>query len=330
MRLSLIICTFMRPHSLECLLTSVENQIVKPDEVIIVDGSLNDETKDLINLSSFTFNLKYYLVSQADRGLTLQRNYGISKVDPNSDLISFLDDDLILLEDYFQQIKLTFEQNSSAIGVGGIDLIENSYFKKKPSVNYSSFNYFEIDGWVSKEPLRYKLRKLFGLMSSNKPGIVPSYGHGRTELPPNGNIYRVEHFMGGIATYKRSLFNHISFSSYFQGYGLYEDFDFCIRALKIGDLFVNTSAQVKHYHEPSGRPNYFKYGKMVVRNGYYILNLRFPKNTFINKLKWHLITLLLAHLRLVNSISGPNRRIAFNDYAGRMIGWVSLFFNSPK
>ncbi|MBA4283803.1 MAG: glycosyl transferase family 2 [Candidatus Puniceispirillum sp.] len=330
MRLSLIICTFMRPKSLFSLLASVENQIRKPDEVIIVDGSLNDETKKLINSSSFSFNLKYFLVDQANRGLTLQRNFGISKVNPQTDLISFLDDDLILLEDYFNEIILTFKNFESAIGVGGIDLVENRYFKKEPNRNYSSFNFFELDGWVSKEPLRYKVRKIWKLMSDNQPGIVPHFGHGRSDFPPNKKTYQVEHFMGGIATYKNKLFKHISFSSYFQGYGLYEDFDFCLRALDFGELFVNTTAQVRHYHEPSGRPNYFKYGKMVVRNGWYVWNLRYPDNTFINKVKWHLITLILAHLRLINSITGPNRVISLHDYFGRIFGWFSLFFRTPK
>jgi glycosyltransferase involved in cell wall biosynthesis len=320
----------MRPKSLISLLASVENQIRKPDEVIIVDGSLNEETKDLINSSSFSFNLKYFLVDQANRGLTLQRNFGISKVNSQTDLVSFLDDDLIILEDYFNEIILTFKSFESAIGVGGIDLVENRYFKKGPNSNYSSFNFFELDGWVSKEPLRYKVRKILNLMSDNQPGVVPPFGHGRSDFPPNGKTYQVEHFMGGIATYRSRLFKHISFSSYFQGYGLYEDFDFCVRALVFGDLFVNTNAQVRHYHEPSGRPNYFKYGKMVVRNGWYVWNLRYPDNTFINKVKWHLITLILAHLRLINSITGPNRVISLHDYFGRIFGWFSLFFKTPK
>ena len=330
MKLSLIICTYMRPNSLFSLLASVENQIRKPDEVIIVDGSVNDETKKLINSSSFSFNLNYFLVDQVNRGLTLQRNFGISKVNPQTDLISFLDDDLILLKDYFNQIILTFKNFESAIGVGGIDLVENRYFKKEPNCNYPSFNFFELDGWVSPEPLRYKVRKILNLMSDNQPGIVPPYGHGRSDFPPNGNTYQVEHFMGGIATYRIRLFKHISFSNYFQGYGLYEDFDFCLRALDFGDLFVNTNAQVRHYHEPSGRPNYFKYGKMVVRNGWYVWNLRYPNNTFINKVKWHLITLILAHLRLINSITGSNRVISLHDYLGRIFGWFSLFFRTPK
>lgn len=330
MKLSLIVCTFMRPKSLLALLTSVESQKRKPDEVIIVDGSLNDETKNIISSSSFSFNLKYFLVEPEFRGLTLQRNFGVSKVDPKSDLISFLDDDIILLSDYFHEIIFTFQKFEIAIGVGGIDLIENRYFKKDPTVEYSSFNFFEIDGWVSNEPLRYKIRKVLKLMSGVQPGIVPPFGHGRSDLPPNGKTYEVEHFMGGIATYKKSLFNLISFSSFFQGYGLYEDFDFCIRAMSFGKLYVNTAAQVKHFHEPSGRPNYYKYGKMVVRNGWYVWKLRYPENSFSNRIKWHIITIVLANLRLINSFYGSNRKDSFNDFLGRIVGWLLLLINPPK
>lgn len=330
MKLSLIICTFMRPNSCSSLLFSIEDQIRKPDEVIIVDGSLNEETKISIESNIFSFKIKYYLVDKTNRGLTLQRNFGVSKVDSDTDLISFLDDDIILLPDYFNQIINTFLNNELAIGVGGIDLVENQYILKDLNLNYSSFDYFELDGWVTKEPLRYKIRKIFNLMSKNQPGIIPLFGHGRSDFPPSGNTYQVEHFMGGIATYKRVLFKSISFSDYFQGYGLYEDFDFCVRALAFGNLFVNTKAQVKHFHEPSGRPNYFKYGRMVVRNGWYVWKLRYPVNSFDNIIKWHIITLLLAHLRLINFVLGPNRLNSFYDYVGRIIGWFSLYLKVPK
>ncbi|MEB2777521.1 glycosyltransferase family 2 protein [Algoriphagus sp. D3-2-R+10] len=328
MKLSVIICTFMRVESLELILDSIDKQNRLPDQVIIVDSSFNDSCKKLVENSNYSFVYSYTLVGEEFRGLTLQRNFGISKVDSSMDLVSFLDDDLVLKADYFEKIVSTFQKYESAIGVGGIDLVENTFFetdKKSPS-----FFYYELDGWFIKESLRNLVRKSFGLMSNKQPFVVPPYGHGRSVLPPNGKVYAVEHFMGGIATYRLSLFKEISFSEYFQGYGLYEDFDFCVRALKFGKLYINTAAQVWHYHDDSGRPNFFKYGKMVVRNGWFVWKLRFTNISAINVFKWHMITLLLANLRLVNSILGPNRKKAFLDYCGRMVGWVSLFFDSPK
>ena len=80
MKFSLIVCTYMRPKPLRDLLDSVRLQTVYPSEVLIIDGSTNRETQNMLLENTFT-NLKYFLVSESDRGLTKQRNFGIRQVD---------------------------------------------------------------------------------------------------------------------------------------------------------------------------------------------------------------------------------------------------------
>lgn len=330
MKISLVICTYMRPHALLKLLKSVESQSIMPDEVVIVDGSLNAETEEILHNENIGLSKKYYRVSQENRGLTRQRNFGISHVAPEMDIVAFLDDDLVLEPDYFEQVLKAFQDCPEAIGVGGIDLKENAYNEIIEGKHYGSFHYYQLDGWVRKDPLRYRTRKAFGLMSDLHPGIIPAYSHGRSGFPPNGKIYRVEHFMGGIATYKKSLFDYINFSRYFEGYGLYEDFDFCVRALSFGKLYVNTKAKAWHYHEEGGRPSKYKYGKMVVRNGWYVWKQRFPQNTLKATFQWHAVEFLNAKFRLINAITGPDRLDAFTEYIGRVAGWFSLLLYPPK
>ena len=43
-KLSLIVCTYMRPKPLATLLASVQAQTVYPDEILIIDGSVDDNT----------------------------------------------------------------------------------------------------------------------------------------------------------------------------------------------------------------------------------------------------------------------------------------------
>ena len=62
MKLSLIVCTYMRPQPLLDLLNSVETQIVYPDEILIIDGSTNDETKQALDEDPFK-NLKYFIIN---------------------------------------------------------------------------------------------------------------------------------------------------------------------------------------------------------------------------------------------------------------------------
>jgi glycosyltransferase involved in cell wall biosynthesis len=329
MKLSLIICTLNRPVSTCGLLDSITNQVIIPNEILIIDASVNDQTYEAILKRGYNLPLKYYRVQDEYRGLTRQRNYGVSAVGVDIDIVAFLDDDIKLEPDYFLKLLHTYSIYDDAIGAGGIDLFDNKYIRNKDGIKHNRFNYYELDGWVLKEPLRNKARKLFGLMPDLQPGLIPEYSHGRSTLPPSGIVYEVEHLMGGIASYKRELFDKIQFSNFFSGYSLYEDFDFSVRALNYGKLYVNTNAKVWHYHAPSGRPNFFKYGRMVVRNGWYVWRVRYPAPTFKAKLKWHAVTMLLAHIRLANAMTGPGRRNALMDYLGRMLAWVGVCIKPP-
>ena len=100
--------------------------------------------------------------------------------------------------------------------------------------------------------------------------------------------------------------------------------------MPFGQLYVNTAARLSHHHEPSGRPNTYKYGKMVARNGWYIWRVRHPKPGFKNVLKWHTTELLLALLTLLSVFKSANSSLMFNEFRGRMAGWLSLLFNKPE
>ena len=102
MKFSLIVCTYMRPLPLLKLLQSVKKQTLYPNEILIIDGSADGMTEVILAENNFN-NLKYFLVSNEERGLTKQRNYGIERVENDTDVICFLDDDTVLKFDYFEQ-----------------------------------------------------------------------------------------------------------------------------------------------------------------------------------------------------------------------------------
>ena len=330
MKFALIICTYLRPQSLLLLLQSVQEQTIYPDEILIVDGSTNKETEKVLKEKNFE-NLNYFGVPQEYRGLTKQRNYGSERVGKEIDVVCFLDDDTVLENDYFEQLLKTYNIYPEALGVGGYiideskcEFVGDNY---KPKID----EYF-FDGWKRNDSSRFILRKKMGMDSDSPPGYSSLYSHGRSVgfLPPSGKVYPVEMFMGGVSSFKKEVFDTLKFSSYFEGYGLYEDADFTLRVAKIGKLYVNTAANLKHYHHPSGRPNQYQYGKMVVRNGWYVWRTKNPKPLLDSKLKWHSITILLVLIRFSNTLTTTNRKQAFTETMGRIAGWWSLFFNKPK
>jgi hypothetical protein len=136
--------------------------------------------------------------------------------------------------------------------------------------------------------------------------------------------------MGGVSSFRKKIFETHQFSTYFEGYGLYEDADFTLQVSKTGKLYLNTAAQLEHHHDASGRPNQYEYGKMVVRNGWYVWRVKHEKPSFKARFKWHLITLLLIFIRSTNIITTSKKKDAFTETIGRTVAWFSLFFFKPK
>lgn len=330
MKFSLIICTYMRPKPLLQLLQSMQEQTLYPDEILIVDGSTNEETKTIFYENIFK-NLNYFLVSDTERGLTKQRNFGISKVHSDTEIVCFLDDDTVLEKDYFEELIKTYRQYPEALGVGGYIINEIKW--QKVNENYvPKTNEFCFDGWKRSDGSRFIFRKKLGLDSNVPPGFSPLFSHGRSVsfLPPSNKIYEVEQLMGGVSSFRKKIFQTQQFSTYFEGYGLYEDADFTWRVAKTGKLYLNTNARLNHNHNPSGRPNQYLYGKMVVRNGWYFWRIKNPKPKAIDFLKWHAITLLLTMVRFSNTFATNKPKEALSEALGRTVGWWSLIFNKPK
>ncbi|TDY11789.1 glycosyltransferase family 2 protein [Meridianimaribacter flavus] len=328
MDFSLVVCTYMRPKALLNLLYSVEQQTLYPNEILIIDGSLNTATQVALEAHEFA-NLVYYKVTAENRGLTKQRNFGITKVSKTTDVVCFLDDDTILDPHYFQQLLVTYKDYPDALGVGGYISNEVQW---EPENGVRTHHYFYYDGWQRKEPLRFRVRRVFGLAPDTPPCILPSFSHGRSVgfLPPTGKTYQVEQFMGGVASYRKKLFDNLSFSSYFEGYGLYEDADFCLRLSKLGTLYVNTNAQLEHHHEAAGRPNAYKYGKMVLRNGWYIWRIKYPNPSLKARLKWHLTAVLLMKLTVLGVVMSSQKKAALSEGLGRFVGWWTVLFYPPS
>jgi len=327
---SLVICTYMRAQPLLNLLKSVKKQSLYPNEILIIDGSTNTETEAVLDKNTFK-NLKYFKADDTNRGLTKQRNFGISKVDSTSNIISFLDDDTELTEDYFEELIKTYQSDPQITGVGGLAINENRWKLKEKGKSYSKLKYYEIDDYVVKEGQRNVVRNFLGLQSHEPPMKMPKFSNGSSYgYPFNSKVYEVDLLIGMSFSFHRKVFENLKFSTFFEGYGLYEDADYSIRALKYGKNVINTKVKLYHFHESSGRPNHYKYGKMVTRNGWYVWRVKYPKPSLIARFKWNAIAFLLTIIRFTNVVTSRKRIEALTESMGRVVGWFSLIFNAPK
>lgn len=320
----------MRAKPLLTLLNSVNIQTLYPNEILVVDSSTNTETEEILNQNFFE-NLLYFKVGSEYRGLTKQRNFGINNVASASEIVCFLDDDTVLEKDYFEKLLDSYNLFPEAFGVGGYIINENSW--EFVGENYiPKIREFCFDGWKRKDGSRFVIRKKLSLDSNKKPGLLPEFSHGRSLsfLPPSNSIYEVEQLMGGVSSFRKTVFENYKFSTYFEGYGLYEDSEFTLRLSNSGKLYCNTSAKLSHYHDSSGRPNQYDYGKMVVRNGWYVWRIKYPKPSFKARVKWNLIVILLTAIRFTNIVTTSEPKKALTETLGRIVGWFSLLFDKPK
>lgn len=325
MTISVIVCTYKRASSLRELLISIQNQTYAPAEVLIIDGSPDQETEQMLEAASLNLKLKYFSVPPEERGLTRQRNYGIRLLSKNTNIVSFFDDDVVLEPHYLEILAATFSEKEDCKGVGGITTNER-FWEPFDATKHTGKKWYVMDGFALKLAEKNYLRRQLGLFTNVPPGWMPTFGHGYDMIPPSGNIYPVEHIIGCNMSFSREVFNKITFSNYFIGYGLYEDADFSLKVAKTGKIYVNSNLLLEHHHHPAGRPDTFNYGKMVTRNGWYVWRLKYPNPAFSARVKWYTISLLISFL-LLRSFK---KKSAWNEFAGRIYGLVTLQIAPPK
>jgi GT2 family glycosyltransferase len=329
--LALVVCTSGRPGTIARLLSSLARQTCSPREVLVVDGSVDDDTQRAVEAlwpSWPPATLRYLRVPAEHRGLTRQRNYGLART--TSEIVAFLDDDTIPEPGYFSAILACFARHADAAGVGGY-IVEADWARVDES-DRRRLDLFVLDDWARRDDFRWRLRRLLGLESERPPGWMPRFGHARpvSFLPPDGSDHQVEFIMGGASAWRRAVFDHHAFSRYFDGYGLYEDLEFCLRVSRQSRLYLCTSAKLAHYHERAARPDAFRYGKMVVQNGWYVWRRRWPSPGVGDRVRWWATTMLLALCRVGDAVRGPDRLGALTEALGRGWGMLSLPSGSAR
>ena len=118
--LSVIVCTYNRAKYIGTCIEKLANQNCnkKDYEVLIVDNKSTDNSKEIIDAVISKYPeapLKYYL--EENQGHTYARNRGIKEAKGN--IISFLDDDAFVKNDYVENLTEYFSKHPDVQAVGG-------------------------------------------------------------------------------------------------------------------------------------------------------------------------------------------------------------------
>lgn len=118
--LSIVICTYNRCRYLPQALASIAAQHVPAGqfELIVVDNASTDDTSAIVHDFMATHPaIPTRYVFEGNKGLSFARNRGWSEA--AAAIVAYVDDDVILFDDYVRNLISFFRQNPQAMGAGG-------------------------------------------------------------------------------------------------------------------------------------------------------------------------------------------------------------------
>ncbi len=191
-----VIPTKNRQDDLFKIITSISDQNILPEVLVIIDQSETNCKADIKKILNKKINFKYFHKTNI-KSLTEAKNFSLSHI--KNDIIFFLEDDIILKKNFFKAILNIFEKKRNILGMCGI------------LVNERKINYFS---------------KLYNFLFLNGifKDIRPSLWNNRSK---EKFIYSNK-ISGGISAWRKKVFKKLSFDKKNKLH-LFEDVDFSVR-----------------------------------------------------------------------------------------------------
>ncbi|MDO8281322.1 MAG: glycosyltransferase [Thermodesulfovibrionia bacterium] len=257
MTISVAIPTKNRCEDLLNTLKSILIQAYLPSEIIIVDQNISPDVNNAVlslfnNLDESTksgISLKYIHATEIT-GLAQARNVALKR--NKSDILLFLDDDVLLEEDFIFHILETYRKDPSLYGVGGT--ITNLH---QGFIGTILYKYFMRGNFTDKRMFIY----------SN-----PRYN--------DMEYLEVSTLPGCVMSYKKEVFQEFLFDENFIGYGLSEDFDFSFRVSRKYRLAMTPKARLEHVCSNAGRADDKKLIENVILAKHYFYKMKLHKNIY--------------------------------------------------
>jgi len=235
MQVSVIIPTYNRVNDLDRCLDSIIVQTKLPKEVLVIDNGTDVGTKYLVEKRKKEFEGKgislFYVKNEIENSVTLAKNIGVEY--STGEIISFLDDDLILDKSYTEEIIKVYEKIPNALGVMG-------------------YNYSPTTSKGALAGLKRTFIKSFQIIFFREEGrcrVLPSLCLTYPYLHMN-KIVSCE-WLSGASTYKRSILEEVKSDENLKKYSWNQDPDLSYRIFRkhSNSLFLTTDA--KYWHEKS-------------------------------------------------------------------------------
>ena len=249
---SVIVCTRNRPRDLAACLRSLVGQDRLPSELVVVDASEGDASRDVVEAVRAAGAIADVRYLRAAPRLTSQRNLGVAAA--TGDVVTFLDDDVVLASDYLARIVELFEADPLLGGAEGTVATESLAGRRR---------------------LANAFRRLFLMNSLGRPRGVKRSGFVAYDPWPR-RVQPVTSLVGCNMSYRREVFERFRFDQWFDGYGLGEDQDFSYRVGRTYRLVQTPYARLEHRLSPVARERTPALHEMTVVNHFYFVRKNLP------------------------------------------------------
>ena len=245
--LSVIIPTRNRNDLLTNCIDAILRNSIKPEHIIVVDSS---DSNKRINLEFMSTTIEH--VFTEIKSAAKQRNLGLGKVPSKCDYVAFLDDDVIVPENYFSKLIVSMERYGY-LGISG------------KAINKE--NEFALTRKTSTTQL---ISRLF-LLNSTKNGVLLKSGVNIPVKSESAIPIEVE-WLIGCSIWNFSKINNCRFEEDFYGQSLGEDVVFSLKASRIGKIAVDPNVILNHLESPIMRPNPEEFMRMWITNRKRVIN----------------------------------------------------------
>jgi GT2 family glycosyltransferase len=297
--IAFIVPTKDRPSELRRLLKSLEIQTRRPDRVIIVDSGKTACQGIGREFRSLPVGYMHFSPPSA----ASQRNAGLEAASHDSDLIGFLDDDVVLDQDALAKMMEFWSRAAGDTGGASFNLVNGS----RPSL-----------AWLKYLPLSER----WGFYKKKTGIVLPSGFQTIVQFLPKDEY--VQWFPASASVWRRTLLSEFRFDEWFEGYSYLEDLDFCYRVSKVYKLMIAAEAKYHHFPASSGRPNAYLFGVREVKNRLYFVR----KHPEFSVVKCYLALLLRIMISLVSTFQ--EKKISYIPrIGGNVVALVESVFGRP-
>ena len=235
---TLIVCTRNRKADLQKCLQSVALSDRVPDQILIVDSS---DKENKIYLDKIPLNLQSNSqIIYSNPGLTSQRNLGLKNLRINSEIVHFIDDDVVVSRGYFSALESELIKGGLVGVTGNQTNVKNPFNRADRRIKYGEV---------------LPSGKAFGVYEQSTPQEV-------RWLP------------GCSMSFLVSAILNVSFNEQLTGYAIGEDVEFTYRLSLSGSLKYVPSATLVHNMSDVNRIQYRTLHGIEILNRYKIVKTR--------------------------------------------------------